>query len=152
MKISRQSKILEIIEQNDVETQEELAEHLKRAGFEVTQATVSRDIKELGLIKVGGSRGRQQYASMRDYTNLYDERVKAVFRESVLTVDTAAFLVVIHTLPAMGQAAAIAIDGLEWPEIVGTIAGDDTIFVAVRNEKDVLQVADRFRKLMKQPQ
>ena len=62
------------------------------------------------------------------------------------------FLVVIHTLPAMGQAAAIAIDGLEWPEIVGTIAGDDTIFVAVRNEKDVLHVADRFRKLMKQPQ
>ena len=91
MKISRQSKILEIIEQNDVETQEELAEHLKRAGFEVTQATVSRDIKELGLIKVGGSRGRQQYASMRDRANLYDERVKAVFRESVLTVDTAAF-------------------------------------------------------------
>jgi len=149
MKVSRQSKILEIIEKYQIETQEDLAEHLKQEGFHVTQATVSRDIKELRLIKVSGSDGRQQYASMKDMGALYDERVANVFRESVLTVDTAAFLVVIRTLPAMGQAAALAIDGMEWPEIVGTIAGDDTIFVAVRKEEDVMNIALRFRKLMK---
>ncbi|MDD2413690.1 MAG: arginine repressor [Eubacteriaceae bacterium] len=149
MKVSRQSKILEIIENYQIETQEELASHLKVEGFHVTQATVSRDIKELKLIKVAGKGGRQCYASMKDMGTLYDERVATVFTESVLTVDTAAFLVVLHTLPAMAQAAALAIDGMEWREIVGTIAGDDTIFVAVRNEEDVVSIAERFRKLMK---
>lgn len=151
MKVSRQSKILEIIERYQVETQEELADYLREAGFKVTQATVSRDIKELGLIKVASTGGRQKYAPIRDMGSIYDERVQNVFRESVLTVDTAGFLVVIHTLSAMAQAAAIAIDGLEWREIVGTVAGDDTIFVAVREEKDAIRVAERFRKLMKKP-
>ncbi len=149
MKISRQSKILEIIEKNEIETQEELAEHLKAAGFRATQATVSRDIKELKLIKLAGSHGKQKYGYLNDISKLYSERVSAVFRESVLSVDTAAFLVVLRTLPASAQAAAMAVDSMEWPEIVGTIAGDDTIFVAVRDVNDVNHVAEQFKKLMK---
>lgn len=140
---------MEIIENHQIETQEELAEQLKKAGFRATQATVSRDIKELKLIKTAGENGRQKYVSMKDVNNLYSERLKAVFRESVLSVDRAAFLIVIHTLPASAQAAAMAIDSMEWSEIVGTIAGDDTIFVAVRDEKDVDIIQDKFRKLMK---
>ncbi len=149
MKVARQAKIIELIENNQIETQEELADLLKKSGYHVTQATISRDIKELKLIKVMGQDGRQYYASLKDMGTLYDERVIRVFRESVLTVDTATFLVVLHTLPAMAQAAALAIDALEWNEIVGTIAGDDTIFVAVREEKNVEEIVTRFKKLMK---
>ena len=91
MKVARQTKIIEIIENNQIETQEELAEHLKQSGYKVTQATISRDIKELKLIKVMGQDGRQYYSSLKDMGTIYDERVVAVFRESVLTVDTATF-------------------------------------------------------------
>ena len=143
MKVARQTKIIEIIENNQIETQEELAEHLKQSGYKVTQATISRDIKELKLIKVMGQDGRQYYSSLKDMGTIYDERVVAVFRESVLTVDTATFLVVLHTLPAM------AIDSMEWSEVVGTVAGDDTIFVAVREQNDVNEIVSRFKKLMK---
>ena len=126
-----------------------MAEHLKQSGYKVTQATISRDIKELKLIKVMGQDGRQYYSSLKDMGTIYDERVVAVFRESVLTVDTATFLVVLHTLPAMAQAAALAIDSMEWSEVVGTVAGDDTIFVAVREQNDVNEIVSRFKKLMK---
>ena len=149
MKISRQSKILEIIDSRNIETQEELLFALKESGYKVTQATVSRDIKELKLIKLTSSEGKQSYATIKNINTIFDERVATVFRESVLTVDLAAFLIVLHTLPAMAQAAALAIDAMEWPEIVGTIAGDDTIFVAVREEKNVVQIASRFKKLIK---
>lgn len=149
MKVARQTKIIEIIENGQIETQEDLAEKLKACGYHVTQATISRDIKELKLIKVMGQDGRQYYSSLKDMGTLYDERVVAVFRESVLTVDTAAFLVVLRTLPAMAQAAALAIDSMEWSEVVGTIAGDDTIFVAVRDPKDVEDIVAKFKKLMK---
>ena len=149
MKISRQAKILEIIEKNCIETQEDLLTKLNEAGFQVTQATVSRDIKELKLIKIIGENNRQIYATIKNMNAIYDERVAAVFRESVLYVDTAQFIVVLRTLPAMGQAAAMAIDALEWKEIVGTIAGDDTIFVAIRNQEDVQKVVERFKRLMK---
>ena len=128
MKVARQTKIIEIIENNQIETQEELAEHLKQSGYKVTQATISRDIKELKLIKVMGQDGRQYYSSLKD---------------------TATFLVVLHTLPAMAQAAALAIDSMEWSEVVGTVAGDDTIFVAVREQNDVNEIVSRFKKLMK---
>lgn len=149
MKVARQTKIIEIIENNQIETQEELADQLKQNGYNVTQATISRDIKELKLIKVLGQDGKQYYASLKDMGAIYDERVIRVFRESVLTVDTATFLIVLRTLPAMAQAAALAIDAMEWNEIVGTIAGDDTIFVAVREEKDVNEIVGRFKKLLK---
>ena len=152
MKVSRQARILEIIETKNIETQEELLKELNETGYKVTQATVSRDIKELKLIKVTGKGGRQYYATMKNIGTIFDERVATVFRESVLTVDTAAFLIVLRTLPAMAQAAALAIDAMEWNEIVGVIAGDDTIFVAVREEKDVNTIANKFRQLMKENQ
>lgn len=149
MKISRQAKILEIIEQNNIETQDELLNKLREAGYRVTQATVSRDIKELKLIKIIGEDNKQIYATIKNMNTIYDERIATVFKESVLYVDIAQFIIVIRTLPAMGQAAAMAIDALEWKEIVGTIAGDDTIFVAVRNQEDVEEIANRFKMLMK---
>ncbi len=150
MKVSRQARILEIIDNKNIETQEELLSELRKAGYQVTQATVSRDIKELKLIKLTGKAGRQSYATMNNMGTIFDERVATVFRESVLTVDIASFLIVLRTLPAMAQAAALAIDAMEWPEVVGTIAGDDTIFVAVRDEKDVSNIAGKFKRLMKE--
>jgi len=149
MKIARQLKIIEIIESKLIETQEELAQALKDIGFAVTQATISRDIKELKLIKVMSNDGVQHYASLKDMSAIYNERVTAVFRESVLTVDYVENNIVLRTLPAMAQAAALAIDGLEWTEVVGTIAGDDTIFVLIRNRDLVPEIVGKFKKLMK---
>jgi transcriptional regulator of arginine metabolism len=149
MKVSRQLKIIEIIENNLIETQEELAQALKDNGFTVTQATISRDIKELKLIKVMGHDGISHYAPLKDIGSIYNERVTAVFRESVLTIDFVDNMIVLRTLPAMAQAAALAIDSLEWSEIVGTIAGDDTIFVLIRNRKMMEEIVGKFKKLMK---
>ena len=149
MKATRQATILEIIELKDIETQEELLAELEAAGFNVTQATVSRDIKELKLVKIAGGEGHQYYKPMNNMGAVYNERILRVFRESVLSIDVAYFMVVIRTLPGMAQAAGLAIDALEWPEIVGSIAGDDTIFVAVRKEADGKKVAEKFRKIMK---
>jgi len=149
MKVARQVKIIEIIENSIIETQEDLAQALKDIGFTVTQATISRDIKELKLIKVISNDGGQHYAPLKDISTIYNERVTAVFRESVLTVDFVENNIVLRTLPAMAQAAALAIDGLEWSEVVGTIAGDDTIFVLIRNRDVVLEIVGKFKKLMK---
>lgn len=149
MKVARQVKIIEIIENNLIETQEDLAQALKDTGFAVTQATISRDIKELKLIKITSKVGIQHYAPLKDITTIYNERVTAVFRESVLTVDYVENNIVLRTLPAMAQAAALAIDGLEWSEVVGTIAGDDTIFVLIRDRDLVPEIVGKFKKLMK---
>lgn len=149
MKVSRQSKIIEIIENNVIETQEDLSQALKDIGFHVTQATISRDIKELKLIKVLGNDGVQHYAPLKDISSIYNERVTAVFKESVLTVDYVEHTIVLRTLPAMAQAAALAIDAMEWQEVVGTIAGDDTIFVMIRNKEFVSEIVGKFKKMMK---
>lgn len=149
MKVSRQSKIIEIIENNVIETQEDLSQSLKDIGFHVTQATISRDIKELKLIKVLGNDGVQHYAPLKDISSIYNERVTAVFKESVLTVDYVEHTIVLRTLPAMAQAAALAIDAMEWQEVVGTIAGDDTIFVMIRNKEFVSEIVGKFKKMMK---
>lgn len=149
MKVSRQLKIIELIENNVLETQDELAQALKESGFAVTQATVSRDIKELKLIKVTNYEGQQHYALFKDIGSIYSERVRAVFKESVLTIDYVEYTVVIRTLPAMAQAAALAIDSMDWSEVVGTIAGDDTIFVLIRNRDLVNEIVGKFKKLMK---
>ncbi|WKY43424.1 arginine repressor [Eubacteriaceae bacterium ES2] len=149
MKVARQLKIIEIIENNFIETQEELAQALKDSGFTVTQATISRDIKELKLIKVMNYEGKQHYAPLKDIGSIYNERVSAVFRESVLTIDFVDNMIVIRTLPAMAQAAALAIDSMDWSEVVGTIAGDDTIFVLVRNRGLIEDIVGKFKKLIK---
>ncbi|MFA5675893.1 MAG: arginine repressor [Christensenellales bacterium] len=143
MKQGRHSKILELIDKNDIETQDELSVLLREQGYEVTQATISRDIKELKLIKVQSERGLSRYAaSAKEHLGQFDI-FKRVFRDTVLSVKKSAGLIVVHTMTGSANAAAEAIDGLDLPEIVGTIAGDNTIFVAVRelNSLDAVVLA-----------
>ncbi len=149
MKISRHAKILEIIEKHPTETQEELAEELKKSGYNITQATVSRDIKELKLVKVLDENSIYKYASLKEHDSMLSERLVKVFAESVLSVDYAGNIVVVKTFSEAANAAAEAIDVLDFKETVGTIAGDDTIFILVRNADNVEVVIDRLKKMMK---
>lgn len=149
MKISRHSKILEIIENNLIETQEELAEQLKSKGVNVTQATVSRDIKELRLIKVLSDDGRYKYAAMKDQNTMLTERLLKTFAETVLSIDYAGNIIVIKTFSGAANAAGEAIDALDIKEMVGSVAGDNTIFILVRNAENVPALIERLKKLMK---
>lgn len=149
MKISRHAKILELIERHPIETQEELAEELKKSGYNITQATVSRDIKELKLVKVLDENGIYKYATLKEQDSMLSERLVKVFAESVLSVDYAGNIVVVKTFSGAANAAAEAIDVLDFKEMVGTIAGDDTIFILVRNQENVETVIDRLKKMMK---
>lgn len=149
MKISRHAKILEIIEKHPIETQEDLAEKLKKSGFDVTQATVSRDIKELKLVKVLDENGVYKYSTLRDQDSTLNDRLVRVFTESVLSVDYAGNIIVIKTFSGAANAACEAIDVIDMKEIVGTIAGDDTIFALVRNEENVEAVIEKLKKMMK---
>ena len=149
MKISRHAKILEIIEKHPTETQEELAEELKKSGYNITQATVSRDIKELKLVKVLDENGIYRYASLKEQDSILNERLVKVFAESVLSVDFSENMVVVKTFSGAANAAAEAIDVLDFKEVVGTVAGDDTIFILIRNLENVEVVIDRLKKMMK---
>ena len=149
MKISRHAKILEIIEKHPTETQEELAEELKKNGYNITQATVSRDIKELKLVKVLDEHGIYKYATMREQDSMLNERLVKVFAESVLSVDYAGNIVVVKTFSGAANAAAEAIDVLDFKEMVGTLAGDDTIFILVRTHDNVEVVIEKLKKMMK---
>jgi len=149
VKLDRHSKILEIIAKTPIETQSELAELLKEQGFHVTQATVSRDIKELRLIKVLTDDNRYKYALPDTSETTYiSERLVRLFKESITGFDYSNNLIVIKTLTGAANAAAAAIDALEWNEIVGTIAGDDTILVIARYETGVSKLLDKFNNLM----
>ncbi|HHU79154.1 MAG: arginine repressor [Caldicoprobacterales bacterium] len=150
MKYERHAMILKIIEEKDIETQEELAAELRMNGMDVTQATVSRDIKELRLVKVLGKSGVYKYAAMERTDSDMSERLFRVFSDSVISMDFARNLIVIRTIVAGAQAAASAIDSMNWPEIIGCIAGDDTILVVVREDSMVPDVLKRFSKLMRQ--
>ena len=149
MKILRHAKIKEIVEQQVIETQEELAESLRSHGIEVTQATVSRDIKELRLIKVPTGDGRYRYAYPMEQSLLFSQsRMERMFRDSVVAIDYSENIIVLKTLPGGGQAVAATIDHAKWPEVIGTVAGDDTIFIVVKPEKDVHKVVERFESMM----
>lgn len=149
MKSVRHSMILEIIESQNIETQEELAEQLKRHGVRVTQATVSRDIKELRLVKVLSEVGGYRYATSERAEQGMSDRFIRIFSESVLSMIGASNLIVIKTLSASANAAAEAIDSMKWPEIVGTLAGDNTILVVVQSEDLVETVLGRFKTLIR---
>jgi transcriptional regulator of arginine metabolism len=149
MKYSRHAKILEIIEKSVIETQEEIAEKLKELGFDVTQATVSRDIKELRLIKVMTEDGRYKYAPFTQSENTISNKLLNIFSESFVSSDYANNIVILKTLPGMAQACASAIDSLKWTEIVGTIAGDDTVMIICRAEKIAEELVNRFNKMVK---
>jgi transcriptional regulator of arginine metabolism len=148
MKYSRHSKIIEIIESKDIETQDELAMELKLSGFQVTQATVSRDIKEMRLIKVLTKDGRYKYASIRDKEGVVNDRFLKIFRNSVTSIDFAGNIIVIKTLVGSASAAAVSIDAFNIKEIVGSIAGDDTIFLVVKEIDKIDELMNRFKDLL----
>lgn len=143
MKSSRQNKILEIITSKDVETQNQLIEELAVHGVKSTQATLSRDIKELRLVKELTSAGKYRYiAAGRDEFTDSDLRLKKIFRESVTSYAAAQNIIVIKTLPSLAPAACAALDGMEIDGLVGTLAGDDTAFLAMKDKDS----ADRFER------
>ena len=137
MKSKRQAQILELIREQDIETQNQMMEALALRGIKSTQATLSRDIKELRLIKELSPNGGYHYvAPAAENTQNHLSRLHKIFRESVVSYDTAQNLVVIHTLPGLANAAASAMDAMEIPSLVGTLAGDDTVFLAMRTDED----------------
>ena len=149
MKSVRHDLILDIIDKKDIETQEELAAELKARGVKVTQATVSRDIKELRLLKVLSENGGYKYATAERAEKGMSERFIRILAESVMSIESAVNLIVIKTISASAQATAEAIDSLKWPELLGTIAGDNTILVIARSEDAVESVVSRFHALIK---
>lgn len=132
MKKTRHAKIIEMIQKHDVETQEELANYLREVGFAVTQATVSRDIRELKLSKIPTKSGKQKYIVLNQDDSHVDDKYIRVLRDGFVSMDMAQNILVVKTVSGMAMAVAAALDALKFPEIVGCIAGDDTIFVAVR--------------------
>lgn len=148
MKKNRHGKVIEIIEKFEVETQEELASHLKDAGYQVTQATVSRDIRELKLTKVPTGKGRQKYVVLKqEDTHLGDKYIR-VLQDGFLSMDMAQNILVIRTVAGMAMAVAAAIDALKFKEVVGTIAGDDTIMVANRTVEDTQSLMEKIEDLI----
>ena len=135
LKSKRHAKILELIDKYDIETQEELADRLNESGFSVTQATISRDIRELKLSKVSGSNGRHKYSR--------------VLKEGYISKEVATSLIVIKTVTGMAMAVAVAIDHMELPGVVGCIAGDDTILCALRSNEDAHMVMEKINQMLK---
>ena len=148
MKIQRHAKIVELINQYDIDTQEELARQLKEAGFRVTQATVSRDIRELRLTKVAVDGGKQKYVVMNTQSSELDEKYLRILRDGFVSMDMAQNILVIRTVSGMAMAVAAAMDALNWKEIAGCIAGDDTIMCAIRSVDDTLLVMDKIQKIL----
>ncbi|HAE44703.1 MAG TPA: arginine repressor [Lachnospiraceae bacterium] len=147
MKNARHEQILLLIEQYEIETQEELAERLTEAGFTVTQATVSRDIRQLQLRKVTSSSGKLRYTVGSVGNADLSQKYKRVLEDAFVSAEYAGNLVVIRTVSGMAMAAAAAIDSLDWREVLGCIAGDDTIMVAVRTEEAAPEIIGRIRSI-----
>lgn len=148
MKASRQAKILEIIREYEVETQEELSVRLEQEGYPVTQATVSRDIRELKLTKVPLGSGRQKYAVIGEGQEDISHKYIRVFREGFRSMDMAQNILVIKTISGMAMAVAAALDAMDCREIVGSIAGDDTVMCAIRTVEDTAVLMGRLQKLV----
>ena len=148
MKTMRHALILEIIESKDIETQEELAEELKNHGVNVTQATVSRDIKELRLIKTLSSDGKYKYSTGKETGRDISSKFFSLFADSALSVDNAMNIVVIKTFTGMANAVCAAMDALQWNGVVGTVAGDDTILVLCKEEAIAAQLVQELKKLI----
>ena len=149
MKSARHSLILEIIEEKDIETQEELAEELKRRGMKVTQATISRDIKELRLLKVLADHGGYKYATVERAEKGMNDRFVRILSECVISMEAVNNLIVVKTLSASANAACEAIDSMKWSEVLGTIAGDNTLLIITRSEEAVESMMARFNALIK---
>ncbi len=148
MKIDRRSKMLEIITRKEIETQEELARELRISGFNVTQATVSRDIKNLQLIKVLGSTGRYKYVANKEEANDSIGKLVTLLAHIILSVESIDKMVVVRTITASASTAAETIDQLDLAEIAGTIAGDNTIFMMVRSEDMAVEIVKKIKGLV----
>lgn len=148
MKISRQSKIIELINKYDIETQEDLADRLMKDGYNVTQATVSRDIRELKLTKVSMDGGRQKYIVLLKSEPGMSEKYSRVLRDGYVSMDMASNIMVVKTVPGMAMAVAAALDALQLSSIVGCIAGDDTVMCAIRSREDTIAVMEKLSKLI----
>ncbi|MGN0401161.1 MAG: arginine repressor [Acetatifactor sp.] len=149
MKKNRHEKIEELIHRFDIETQEELAERLRDAGFRVTQATVSRDIRELQLTKVQTADGKQKYASLKQTGGDMGDKYTRVLRDGFSSMEMAQNILVIKTGSGMAMAAAMALDAMKLSEVVGCIAGDDTIFVAARSAEDTEKLMNKIHSFIK---
>jgi transcriptional regulator of arginine metabolism len=145
MKLSRQEAIKQIIKTQVIETQSDLAEALKKAGFNVTQATVSRDIKDMVLIKVPDEEGRYKYSFPSEHNHIITpERLEDMLRSYILTVASSENIIVVHTLPGTAQTVAYAIDHLNWPEVLGTVGGDDTVILIIDFKENVEPIKNRI--------
>ncbi len=148
MKEKRHEKIIELIGQYDIETQDELADRLREAGFQVTQATVSRDIRKLKLSKVPGKNGRQKYALLTGQNHQMSEKYVGILREAFVSMDSAQNILVIKTVSGMAMALATALDNIDWKEILGCVAGDDTVMCVIRTEADTAAVMEELKKIV----
>lgn len=149
MKERRQAKILELIGQYPIDTQEELLSLLREKGFEVTQATVSRDIKELRLVKTLSPDGKYRYSAAKETTQISSSKFRALFADSTISVDCAQGIVSVKCLTGMANAVCVALDALQWKNIVGTLAGDDTIFILVRGEAEAARLAGELNQIIR---
>jgi transcriptional regulator of arginine metabolism len=148
MKTRRQKKIQELITNEIISTQEELAQRLVEEGFQVTQATISRDIKELGLVKVPGLGDEYRYAMQSEVHPVsYQERRKRMCREMVVSIDSSENIIVVRTIPGNAQALALLLDNAGWKEVIGTVAGDDTIFLLVKPKDEVAAILLRLTEM-----
>ena len=148
MKKTRQGRIIELIQNENIETQEELADRLREEGYNVTQATVSRDIRELKLSKVPSGNGKQKYAILlHDDARLADKYIR-VLKDGFVSMDNAQNILVVRTVAGMAMAVAAAIDAMKLKEIVGSIAGDDTIMIAVRTTEETKVVMEKIREIL----
>lgn len=149
MKSKRQAKIMEIISTTNVETQEQLLQELQEAGFTSTQATISRDIKELRIVKELTSFGTYRYTTAaRDVPNTFSGRLNTIFRECVTNFDYAQNIIVIHTLPGLANAAGAAVDAMNMSVVLGTLAGDDTVIIIMRDNNSAAAFCGEIKSLM----
>ena len=148
MKVARHEKIKELIQQYGIDTQEELASRLNEAGFKVTQATVSRDIRALKMMKVTGKDGKSRYVILQELPTEMGEKYTRVLHDALLTIDQGQNILVIRTVPGMAMGVAAALDALNWEEILGSIAGDDTVMCVARTLEEASSVAERLKSIL----
>ena len=148
MKVARQTKILELIVKNEIGTQEELTARLEEAGFNVTQATISRDIREMKLTKVADGTGKLRYVAYKTTEDDMNEKYIRIFLDGFISMDNAGNILVVKTVSGMAMAVAAALDHMDYPEIVGSIAGDDTIMCAIRSIDDTISLMGKLKKLI----
>ncbi|HBN57428.1 MAG TPA: arginine repressor [Lachnospiraceae bacterium] len=149
MKGNRHAKIIELINTYRIETQEELAKRLNEEGFHVTQATVSRDIRDLKLTKVPAEGGGQRYAVHQGEQDGMQEKYRRVLKDGYVSMDMAQNILVIKTVSGMAMAVCAALDAMKWEEVVGSIAGDDTIMCAIRSVEDTVRVMDKISRIVR---